>query len=159
MLGELRGCSVNTLLGVVWVDDFTFYRLVPWHPPCAGLAGGCSVCLSSLAQAEALDEWWMDLCDQLGVSLNVAKHQLCAQSVEYSGLLFDTFRGLILVTEAKQESLLASTAELGDTGVEWTTRRLDSILGRLLHYSVAIQHLRIRVAELARLICPIVEED
>ena len=38
--GELRGFSVNTLLGVVWVADFTFYRPVPWHPPCAGLTGG-----------------------------------------------------------------------------------------------------------------------
>ena len=76
--GEFRGCSEHTLLGVVWVDDFTFYRLVPWHPPCDGLEGGCAVCQSALARAEALDEWWMDLCDKLGVSLNLAKHQRCA---------------------------------------------------------------------------------
>ena len=101
----------------------------------------------------------MDLCGQLGVSLNMDKHQRCAQSVEYSGLLFDTFHSLMLVTAVKQESLLASTAELGAADAEWTPRRLDSILGRLLHYSVAIRHLRIRVAELARLIGPVVEED
>ena len=101
----------------------------------------------------------MDLCSQLGVSLNMDKHQWNAQSVEYSGLLFDTFRCLMLVPAANQESLLANTAELGAPDAAWTTRRLDSILGRLLHYSVGIRHLRIRVAELACLIGPAVEED
>jgi hypothetical protein len=156
-VGELRGCSQRSLLGVVWVDDFTFYRPAPWHPPCAGLAGGCATCRTALAHAEALDEWWMDLCDQLGVSLNVAKHQRCAQSVEYSGFLFDTFRGLMLVTEPKQESLLANTAELRDPDSVWTMRRLDSIKGRLLHYSAAVRHLRILVTELARLMGPVEE--
>jgi hypothetical protein len=101
----------------------------------------------------------MDLCGQLGVSLNMDKHQRNAQSVEYSGLLFDTFRGLMLVPAAKQESLLANTAELGSPDTAWTTRKLDSILGRLLHYSVGIRHLRIRVAELACLIGPVADED
>jgi hypothetical protein len=76
---------------------------------------------------------------------------------EYSGFLFDTFSGLMLVTEPKQESLLANTAELRDPGSVWTTRRLDSIKGRLLHYSAAIRHLRIRVNELARLMGPVEE--
>ena len=65
----------------------------------------------------------------------------------------------MLAQEAKQVSLLASAAELGAPDTEWTTWRLDSIKGRLLHYSVAIWHLRIRVAELARLIGPVVEAD
>ena len=69
----------------------------------------------------------VDLCDKLGVSLNVAKHQHCAQSAEYSGFLFDTFRGLMLVTEAKQASLLAAAAELGDGRPQWTAQELDSI--------------------------------
>jgi hypothetical protein len=67
----------------------------------------CAACRTILAHAEALDEWWMDLCDQPGVSLNVAKHQRCAQTVEYSGFLFDTFRGLMLVTADKQALLQA----------------------------------------------------
>jgi hypothetical protein len=99
----------------------------------------------------------MDLCDQLGVSLNVAKHQRCAQTVDYSGFLYDTFRSLMLVTEPKQESLLANTAELRDPESVWTISRLDSIKGRLLHYSAAIVHLRIYVTELARLMGPVEE--
>ena len=101
----------------------------------------------------------MDLCDKLGVSLNLAKHQRCAQTAEYSGFLFDTFRGLMLVTVAKQASLIAATAELGDGRASWTTRELDSIKGRLLHYSAAIRHLRILVAQLAQVIGPVAEED
>ncbi len=61
VFGELRGCSLRSLLCVVWVDDFTVYRAVPWHPPCAGLAGGCPTCQTTLAHAKALDEWWMGL--------------------------------------------------------------------------------------------------
>ena len=156
--GELRGASSRSLLGVVWVDDFTFYRPVPWHPACLGLVGGCVVCLSSLAAAEQLDEWWMDLCDRLGVSLNLVKHQRCAQSVEYAGFLFDSFGGLMLVLEAKQQSLIEASTELGRADAMWTLRQLDSIKGRLLHYSAAIRHLRVRVTELARVMGPISEE-
>ena len=156
--GELRGASSRSLLGVVWVDDFTFHRPVPWHPTCLGIVGGCVVCRRSLAEAERLDEWWMDLCDQLGVSLNLKKHQRCAQSVEYAGFLFDSFRGLMLVLEPKQESLLAAAAELGRADASWSLRELDSVKGRLLHYSAAIRHLRVRVTELARVMGPISEE-
>jgi hypothetical protein len=73
--GELRGASVRSMLGVVWVDDFVFHMRVEWHPPCGGLAAVCLVCGRGLAAAEANDEWWVGLNRQLGVSLNVKKHQ------------------------------------------------------------------------------------
>ncbi len=156
VVGELRGFSLRSLLCVVWVDDFTFYRPVPWHPPCAGLAGGCPTCLTTLVHAEALDEWWMGFCGKLEVTQRGQAPALSANGGN-SGFLFDTLRSLMLVTEPKQEMLLANAAELGVPESVWTTRQLDSIKGRLLHYSAAIRHLRIRVAELARLIGPIVE--
>ena len=156
--GELRGASSRSLLGVVWVDDFTFYRQVPPHPACGGLQGGCPVCRGSLAEAEQLDEWWMDLCSQLGVSLNLVKHQRCAQTVEYAGFLFDTLRGRMLVLPDKQASLLEVCLRLGSDSEVWTLRSLDSVKGRLLHYSAAISHLRVLVTELARLMGPVSEE-
>ena len=100
----------------------------------------------------------MDLCDQLGVSLNLIKRQRCAQSVEYAGFIFDSFRGRMLVLEAKQQSLVAASASLGRADAIWTLRELDSVKGRLLHYSAAIRHLRVRVTELARVMGPISEE-
>ena len=155
--GELRGASLRSLLGVVWVDDFAFYHQVAAHPACGGLADGCPSCMEALAQAEVLDEWWMDLCDQLGVSLNLTKHQRCAQSVEYSGFRFDTLLGRMLTLPDKQASLLAACEVLGATS-SWTLRALDSVKGRLLHYSAAIRHLRVLVSELGRLMGPVSEE-
>jgi hypothetical protein len=157
--GELRGASSRTLLGVAWVDDFAFYHPVPWHPACGGLAGSCGVCESALAQAEQRDEWWMGLCSDLGVSLNMAKHQRCGQAVEYAGLLFDTLRGLLLVLPAKQDSLLAVASSLESADASWTMRELDSAKGRFLHYSIAIRHLRVLVTELGCLMGPVVESS
>jgi hypothetical protein len=103
----------------------------------------------------------MGLCKELGVPLNNDKHQLpvCAQSVEYGWFLFDTFRGLMLVLPEKQELLLEQAASLGRLNVSWTTRELDSIKGLPLHYSAAVRHLRVLIAELQRLIGPVPEEQ
>ena len=155
--GELRGASSRSMHGVVWVDDFVFYSQAAWHEACMGLAGGCPVCLVVLEQAEVLDAWWIELCDILGVPLNMEKHQRCAQTVEYAGFLFDSFRGLMLALEDKQQTLLGHTVELRDPDGAWSQRELDSIRGRLLHYSAAIRHLRVRVTELGRLMGPSLE--
>ena len=152
--GDLRGASSRSLRGVVWVDDFVFYFLTPWHDACAGLAGGCPVCRRALADAEVLDAWWIDLCQMLGVPLNMAKHQRCGQSVEYSGFLFDTFRGIMQCLDAKLALLRTHTAELSGPDRAWSLRDLDRVKGRLLHYSAAIRHLRIRVTEMQRLMGP-----
>jgi hypothetical protein len=85
------------------------------------------------------------------VSLNIKKHQRSAQFVEYAGLLFDTFRGRRLVTLATQISLLETVEALCAGDASWTLRSLDSVKGLLLHYSVAIGHLRILVTKLGRL--------
>jgi hypothetical protein len=152
--GQLRGASSRSMHGVVWVDDFVFYLQVPWHAACAGLAGGCPTCRQALAEAELLDTWWTELCEMLGVPLNKKKHQCCKQTVEYSGFLFDSFRGLMLVLDEKLDLLLAHTAELSPADRLWSPRELDRIKGRFLHYSAAIRHLRIRVTELHRLMGP-----
>ncbi len=138
----------------MWVvDDFVFYSLAPWHDTCAGLAGGCPAYLSALANAEALDAWWIDLCKMLCVPLNMAKHQRCGQTVEYSGFLFDTFRGVMLCLDEKL-ALLRSPAQAADLGQQdraWSLRDLDRVKGSILHYSAAVRHLRIRVTEMQRL--------
>ena len=104
------------MTGVFWVDDFVFYKAVEWHDACEGRAGGCQVCRSGLAEAEVLDEGWMDLCDRLGVSLNTKKHQRCGQSVEYGGFRLDSFHGRMLVLPDKLALLLTQAASLGGEG-------------------------------------------
>ncbi len=155
--GELRGASSRSLHGVVWVDDFVFYHQVLWHAACAGLAGGCPACLRALADAEALDAWWIDLCNMLGVPLNLSKHQRCGQAVEYAGFLFDTFRGVMLCRDEKLALLRSHAADLISTdraALGWSLRDLDRVKGRLLHYSAAVRHLRIRVTEMQCLMGP-----
>ena len=73
--GELRGGSVRTGNGVVWVDDFCLWTVVPWHPPCEGLAGGCETCLRMLPHSERLDAEWQELCADLGVPLSAEKQK------------------------------------------------------------------------------------
>ena len=155
--GERRGASKRSLLGVAWVDDFAFYRWVRPHPPCAGLAGGCPVCQVGLTEAEALDVFWMELCESLGVPLNLIKRQRCGQSVEYAGFVFDTLRGLMLIQDEKREKLLRCALELGQARVA-TRREIDRVNGRVLHYSACVRHLRVLATELARLAGPVVEE-
>jgi hypothetical protein len=146
------------VLGVVWVDDFVFYLLVPWHDACDGLAGGCPVCLRALADAEANDTWWTELCEMLGVPLNMSKHQRCQQSVDYSGFRFDSFRGLMQCLDEKVVLLRTHTADLASSSALWSMRDLDRIKGRLLHYSQAIRHLRIRITEMQHCMGPQVVE-
>jgi hypothetical protein len=136
------------------VDDFVFYSLAPWHDACAGLAGGCPTCLRALANAEVLDAWWIDLCKMLGVPLNTAKHHRCGQTVEYSGFLFDTFRGVMLCLEEKLAIRRSHAADLSQLDRAWSLRDLDRVKGCFLHYSAAVRHLRIRVTEMQRLMGP-----
>ncbi len=63
-----------------------------------------------------------------------------------------------VVLPATPALLLVSAESLGDADAVWTMLLLDSVKGRLLHYSVAINPLRILVTELSRLVGPVSEE-
>ena len=54
---------------------------------------GCVVCAEGKAEAEKLDAYWVELCESLGVTLNLQKREHCAQSVSHAGFTFDTLRG------------------------------------------------------------------
>lgn len=152
--GERRGASSNTGLGVLWVDDVTLWRPVPLHGACLGLEGNCPVCLAALPGAERMEADWIELCTRLGVRLNMDKRQWCAQRVEFAGFLFDTLRGLLRILPDKLAKLLAALAEwLAATCV--TPRELDSLRGRVLHYSAAIRHLRVHATALGRFVGPV----
>ncbi len=114
------------------------------------------MCQEGLKEAKELDTFWMELCGSLGVPLNLLKRQLCGQSVEYTGFVFDTWRGLMLILEEKRVKLLASIKERGEAQ-ELTGRELDGIRGRVLHYSACVRHLHILATEVGRLAGPVDE--
>ncbi len=69
------------------------------------------------AHAKGLDEW-MDLCYTLGVSLNLAKHQRCTQSVEYPCHVQQS-HARAPSQLGKQKSLLGLAADIGQPASFW----------------------------------------
>ena len=59
----------------------------------------------------------------------------------------------MLVLPEKQQLLMDHAVELCQPGGVWPPRELDSIKGRILHYSAAVRHLRILVTEMGRTAC------
>ena len=155
--GERRGASINTGNGVVWVDDFAFWIVVLAHALCAGLEGGCPVCLEHLPHAERLDAEWQALCARLGVPLSADKHQPSSQKPDYAGFIFDTVRGVVLCQPDKVVKLLACLSAWQEL-TEITPRELDSIQGRVLHYSYAIRYLRVAATQIYCLLGSVPED-
>jgi hypothetical protein len=145
--GERRGASGRTVLGAVWVDDFGLAQFVRRHQRCQGLKGACSICLEYIAAARLNREYWISLCDQLAIHLADDKHQDLAQTLEYGGFRIDTLEGVLSATQDKLSKLLAGL-------VEWRQTSVTSVLsiaehrGRLIHYSLGINHLRVLSTEL-----------
>ena len=155
--GERRGASVQTGNGVVWVDDFSFWTVVAFHALCAGLAGGCPVCLSFLVHAQRLSDYWASVCARYGVPLCKNKYQAPSQLPGYAGFDFDTVRGLALTQPEKVEKLL-HCYEAWIELAQITPRELDSIQGRTLHYSYAIRYLRVIATQIFCLLGSVPEE-
>ena len=140
--GERRGASVRTGNGVVWVDDFAFWTVVRAHALCRGLDAGCPVCIEFLPHAQRLSREWKELCSKLGVPLSESKHQAPSQRPSYAGFDFDSVRGLVLTQPAKLQKLVGCLDSWA-AAERITPRELDSVQGRVLHYSYAIRYLRI----------------
>ena len=69
------------------------------------------------------------------------KRQRAAQMWKYSGILFDSIRGLLLIPDRKLTKVLTSLSEVSGS-LQVTARALASVNGRLLHYSLCIRHVR-----------------
>ena len=81
------------------------------------------------------------MCD-----LSDTKHQAPSQRSSYAGFDFDTVRGLVLTQPSKLEKLLACFDSWLGAGPPAESRRasltlVDSIQGRILHYSYAFRYL------------------
>jgi hypothetical protein len=134
-VGKRQGASVRTGNGVVWVDDFAFWNLDgrQGHALCAGLAGGCIVCLEFLPHAECLAVDWRELCGRLGSrDISELRRQVAdpfaAPELPYAGFDFDTVRGLVLTAPDKVAKLLTCLSAWLEMP-EITPRELDSIQG------------------------------
>jgi hypothetical protein len=124
-----------------WVDDLHLLFKSPYHGRCGGTAANCSTCLGNQALANSLEEHWLWLAAELGLPLSADKRQRAAQMWEYSGIIFDTIRGLLLIPDRKLTKVVDSLSGVASS-LQVTARELASVAGRLLHYSLCVQHLR-----------------
>jgi len=124
-----------------WVDDLLLLLKSRYHGRCGGTANGCKTWADTQELADLLERHWLWLAAELGLPLSEDKRQRASQVWEYSGILFNSIKGLLLIPERKLEKVLASLLDLGGK-VTATARELASVAGRLLHYSICIQHVR-----------------
>jgi hypothetical protein len=124
-----------------WVDDLLLLLKSRYHGRCGGATNGCKTCADTKELADLLEEHWLWLAAELGLPLSEDKRQRASQIWEYSGIIFDSIKGLLLIPDRKLAKVTASLLELGGT-VSTTARELASVAGRLLHYSICIQHVR-----------------
>ena len=124
-----------------WVDDLILLFKSNYHGRCGGTAAGCPACGETKALADELERHWLWLAAELGLPLSADKRQRAAQTWEYSGILFDSIRGLLLIPDRKLIKVVDCLTELSGA-VEMSARGIASVAGRLLHYSLCIRHVR-----------------
>jgi hypothetical protein len=124
-----------------WVDDLLLLFKSKYHGRCGGTAAGCPRCHHTKDLADKLERHWLWLAAELGLPLSADKRQRAAQTWEYSGILFDSIRGLLLIPDRKLAKVINSLTEVAGA-LEITARGLASVAGRLLHYSLCIRHVR-----------------
>jgi len=124
-----------------WVDDMLLILKNIFHGLCGGLDAGCHSCEGNKALADELEAHWLWLAPLLGFSLSTTKRQLAAQRFVYSGILFDTIRGLYLLPDDKRDKILEDLSSLL-ASASTTARDLAVVAGRLLHYSICLRHVR-----------------
>jgi len=122
------------------VDDLGLCKIVKYHGKCGGLEGGCPVCEEFVEEGRKSQNYFIWLCRQLGIGLAEEKHQWLAQKLEYAGFLYDTVRGLLLILDSKLEKVVSCLREWA-SAMMVTSRELDSVRGRIIHYSLCIKHI------------------
>ncbi len=123
-----------------WVDDLHFSMRTPPHPPCAGHAGGCTVCTAAYHRAVEMEGFWRAKALALNLPLSEGKGHSAAQGGPFTGIMVDTRRGRFLMLADKLASTRAAlTAALASDAS--TPRLLASCRGKAFHYGCAIPFL------------------
>ena len=136
-----RGLGPEAMHSAVWVDDTAFVTKTAKHSTCAGLNGGCPVCLDAQRRATRNQRYWHRLAARLGLGLSTEKRQLPTQRAIYTGLVVDTFLKTLSIPDDKKHKL-AAFLELFFNRREASLTELSSLRGRIQHYSVCLPYTR-----------------
>ena len=128
------------IYGAAYVDDMIFALLAAWHGVCAGLHGGCALCLENLGKARA-HETWIDMV-MADLHLNCStKRGVPGQRDAFMGVIIDTFLGRMLLTDEKLTKLMSGLQSLMTWG-DASPRDLSKLRGKLINYSLCIQRIK-----------------
>gem|GEM_PF-2417476 len=134
--GQLMG-----LLCFLWVDDMLLAQNVLEHGRCGGIEAGCVACKAAVAVFRKAQRYWHELARELGITLSLSKRQDISQRAEYTGIVLDTIQGRFFIPEKKLQKLRVCLSDL-ERAESFSLRTLQSVRGRILHYSICIMHIR-----------------
>ena len=129
------------LLCSLWVDDMLLAQNITEHGRCGGISAGCSACKAAAAAFAKAQQYWHELASELGINLSLSKRQEISQRAEYTGIVLDTIKGRFIIPEKKLQKLQACLSDLR-SAASFSLRTLQSVRGRVLHYSICIMHIR-----------------
>jgi hypothetical protein len=138
--GLRRGLHREALHSVVCVDYTVLVTKTPPHPSCAGLLGSCPICAASARSSRRSQTYWHRLAHALVLGLSNDKRQNPSQRVTYTGVVVDTVRGTVSIPPEKKLSLASFLEEFFDRR-ECSMSLLDSLRGRIQHYSVCLPYI------------------
>ena len=128
------------IYGAAYVDDLLFALLAAWHGVCAGIEGGCRLCLAQLEAARRHEAWIDMIMQDLHLQCS-EKRAPPGQRDVFMGVIIDTYTGRLLLTGEKLAKIMAVLqGMLGWT--EASPRDVAQIRGKLQNYSMCIQRIR-----------------
>lgn len=134
--GQLMG-----LLCFLWVDDMLLAQNILEHGRCGGIGAGCVTCTAAAAAFRTAQSYWHALACELGITLSLSKRQNISQRAEYTGIVLDTIQGRFFIPEKKLQKLRDCLRDL-ERAESFSLRTLQSVRGRVMHYSICIMHIR-----------------
>jgi hypothetical protein len=95
-----------------FVDDFLNALAIIMHGDCAGLEGGCPVCVSAAVAAQSIFDALDRMMPDCALVFSTKGDMAVRQHHIFLGIIFDSFRGRIYVTEEKFRKLMALLREI-----------------------------------------------
>ena len=124
----------------VFVDDLILIVLIILHRLCAGILGGCPVCLAALPAAQKSKDPFDVLMDRLHLDQSEKTFRM-AQQGGYLGVQVDSNRGLYTLLEKKVGKLVRDLQEVCGCAF-MSPRTCSKVRGKLSNYSFCLQRIR-----------------
>jgi hypothetical protein len=124
----------------VFVDDVILIIAMIMHRLCAGILGGCPLCLAAVPAAMRSQDAFDVLLDRLHLDQSDKTFRMAQQGV-YLGVNINSNRGLYTLTEKKVAKLVRDLEEVCGITL-MSPRQCSKVRGKLSNYSFCMQRIR-----------------